>query len=292
MKTKTLLCTLLLWATCFAYAQEVAPPPPPEGGQDIQAPDQAPPEAPVPGEKDMRRPPRGPRGEGPDGEMRRPPRGPRGEGPDGEMRRPPHGPRGEGPDGEMRRPPRGPRPDRGRDFWQHPGLPREPRANISQLLKKLEQENPEEYARLCELRKNDRQAFFQEIRRLSRPQPSENSQKLFANEAECRRLAGEIRACEDAAKKQELLEQLRLKLKEAHQLAVEEFAARLNNLQQQLASMQENAEAIQEKRLQILLQEEQPEHGRPGAFPPPPPPPAGNPQDGDNPPPPPPAPEK
>jgi putative heme degradation protein len=171
-------------------------------------------------------------------------------------------------------------------------LPREPRANISQLLKKLEQENPEEYARLCELRKNDRQAFFQEIRRLSRPQPSENSQKLFANEAECRRLAGEIRACEDAAKKQELLEQLRLKLKEAHQLAVEEFAARLNNLQQQLASMQENAEAIQEKRLQILLQEEQPEHGRPGAFPPPPPPPAGNPQDGDNPPPPPPAPEK
>jgi len=276
MKKRTLLCLLLL-ATCFAYAEEIAPPPPlPDGVQDIKAPDQAPPEAPAPGEREMRRPPK-------------PPRSPRGEGPDGEMRRPPRGPRGERPDGEMRRPPHGPRPDMGGDFWR-PGMPREPRTNIAQLLKKLEQENPEEYARLRELRKNDRQAFFQEIRRLSRPATSENSKKLFANEAECRRLAKEIRSCEDAAKKQDLLEQLRQKLKEAHQLAVEEFAARLQTLQQQLTEMQENAESIQEKRLKSLLEEDMPEHGVPGGFPPPPHPPVGAKQDGDNPPPPPPPP--
>jgi len=250
MKTLTFLCTLLLLAVFTAQAEEPAPP----AEQNLQAPPH---------------------------EQAQPPA------PEGEMRRPPRPPRHEGPDGEMRRPPRGPRPDQGRDmFWQHQGGPREPRANLGQLLKRLEQENPEEYARLCELRKNDRQAFFQEIRRLSRPEPSENSKKLFANEAECRRLASEILACKDPEKKQELIDALRLKLKEAHLLAVEEFAARLHNLQQQLSRMQENAEQIQEKRLQNLLNEERPEG--PGGFPPPPPPPGAPQGDGELPPPPPP----
>ncbi|MBQ7650629.1 MAG: hypothetical protein IJS15_06695 [Victivallales bacterium] len=182
----------------------------------------------------------------------------------------------------------------------HPGkppyMPRPPadsfanwgRGNeIMVIMQELKKDNPEEYARLTELRKTDTQAFFTEIRKRL-PKPKNNMRTMFRMETECRNLALTIAECTDAEVKAKLEKMLKDKLKESFDFMIADSTERIEKMRKQLDALKANEESILEERFKHFTspnfmkemegmpdrkpQQQKPFGRKPGMMPPEPPP--------------------
>ena len=158
------------------------------------------------------------------------------------------------------------------------------------LMNRLKKENPEEYARLDQLRQTNHGQFFAEIRKLL-PRDNNAIQKMMENERLCRQIAQKIKGCQDEQEKAKLEAELREKIVANFDATIEEAAARIEKLQARLEAYKENRDDILEARYQAFIQmarmprDRNVPNGRPGPrpnppapngdqLPPPPPPPA------------------
>lgn len=158
------------------------------------------------------------------------------------------------------------------------------------IMNRLKKENPEEYARLDQLRQTNHGQFFAEIRKLL-PRETNAIQTMMENERVCRQLAQKIRACQNEEEKAKLEAELKEKIVSNFDATIAEATARIEKLQARIAAYKENRDDILEARYQAFIRmarapRERPNRpGKPGPrpenaettgeqLPPPPPPPA------------------
>ncbi|MBQ7177509.1 MAG: hypothetical protein IJS08_08850 [Victivallales bacterium] len=150
-----------------------------------------------------------------------------------------HGPRAEKfKEGEHRKPMRwggGPSPD------------------IFVFMSKLKKENPEEFARLNQLRKTDFKAFITEMKQRLPKRPDFN--KIGELKKQERELAKKIMETEDAAEKEKLTAELKQKIKEDFDVMLKEAEARLEMMMQRVTAIRENEEQFCKDKLEFLLRD-------------------------------------
>ena len=124
--------------------------------------------------------------------------------------------------------------------------------DIIVVMEQLKKSNPEEYNRLSELRKTDKQAFFTEIKKRL-PSPKNSMRKMFKLETECRNIALTIAECKDEELKKKLEQMLKDKLKESFDFMIEDSTERIEKMRRQLEALKANEDAILEERLKQFL---------------------------------------
>ncbi len=149
------------------------------------------------------------------------------------------------------------------------------------LMNKLKTENPEEYARLQELRKTDKQQFFKELRQ-HMPKRNNGNGELWKSERECRELVRQIKAAQNEEEREKLVAQLKVKLNENFDLMVSNAQERIDMMTAKLEEIQKNKDLIISERFKSYLAEEfaptmPPPRGKKGPGVPPPPPKPQNP---------------
>lgn len=119
--------------------------------------------------------------------------------------------------------------------------------DIMIIMQDLKKNNPDEYARLSELRKTDLQAFFAEIKKRL-PKPKNSMRTMFRLETECRNLALTIAGCTDEEVKAKLEKMLKDKLKESFDFMIADSTERIEKMRKQLDALKANEESILEER--------------------------------------------
>ena len=190
--------------------------------------------------------------------------------------------------------PDAPPPDMGGKMPHPPHPPADAFANwgrgneIMVVMEELKKSKPEEYARLTELRKTDKQAFFTEIKK-HMPKPRTSMHAMFRLENECRSLANAIAGCNDKEVREKLEKMLRDKLKESFDFMIQDSTERIEKMRKQLEALKANEDAILDERFKQFTSPEFAKeregwqdkkgqrppkpNGRPGGMMPPPPPP-------------------
>ena len=128
-----------------------------------------------------------------------------------------------------------------------------PSPDIFVFMSKLKKENPEEYARLNELRKTDFKAFITEMRQRLPKRPDFN--KIGELKKQERELARKIKETEDAAEKEKLTAELKLKIKEDFDVMLKEAEARLEMMMQRVTAIRENEEQFCKDKLDFLMRD-------------------------------------
>ncbi len=160
--------------------------------------------------------------------------------------------------------------------------------DIMVVMEELKKSKPEEYARLLELRRTDKQAFFMEIKK-HLPKPRTSMHTMFRLENECRNLANVIAGCNDKEVKEKLEKMLKDKLKESFDFMIQDSTERIDKMRKQLEALKANEDAILEERFRMFTSPEYAKeregwpdkkgihppkpNGQPGGMMPPPPPP-------------------
>lgn len=145
-----------------------------------------------------------------------------------------------------------------RDARRHMG------EQLRQLLDKLKREQPEEYQRLEQLKKSDRAAYFEEIRKLMprRPWFPGKVEKL---DRQCFELSQQYRQARTQAEKDAILKELQAAVEKATDTMITDLRQRLERMGKRLEEMEKNREQLIQDRLQLLLKTKK-------NMPPPPPP--------------------
>lgn len=126
-----------------------------------------------------------------------------------------------------------------------------PPPDIFVFMSKLKKENPEEYARLNQLRKTDFKAFITEMKKRLPKRPDFN--KIGELKKQERELARKIMETEDAAEKEKLTAELKQKIKEDFEVMLKEAEARLEMMMQRVNTIRENEEQFCKDKLEFLL---------------------------------------
>ena len=141
--------------------------------------------------------------------------------------------------------------------------------DIFVYMNKLKSENPKEFARLNELRKNDFKAFIEEMKQ--RMPIRQDFKRIGELKRQEREIARKIQETDDAAEKERLSAELKLKLKENFDVMLKEAEARLELMMQRVEAIRENEEQFIQDKYEMLLRDAGQDKGQ-SQLPPPPPP--------------------
>ena len=146
-----------------------------------------------------------------------------------------------------------PRPERFKDGEPHKPMRwgGGPSPDIFVFMSKLKKENPDEYARLNQLRKTDFKAFIAEMKQRLPKRPDFN--KIGELKKQERELARKIKETEDATEKEKLTAELKQKIKEDFDVMLKEAEARLDMMMQRVNTIRENEEQFCNDKLEFLL---------------------------------------
>ncbi len=125
-------------------------------------------------------------------------------------------------------------------------------SDIAKAMSKLKEEDPEKYAELDELRRNDMEKFLSEIKGLL-PKPKNSRRLMYLLEADCRELASEIRNCKDEAEKEKLEALLKARIKEGFDFMMDDSLERLERMRLQIEAMKKNEAKILEMRYKEFI---------------------------------------
>ena len=139
--------------------------------------------------------------------------------------------------------------------------------DIFVYMNKLKNENPQEFTRLNELRRTDFKAYIEEMKQRMPMRPE--LKRIGELKRQEREIAKKIQETDDAAEKERLSSELKLKLKENFDLMLKEAEARLEIMMQRVKAIRENEEQFLQDKYEMLLRNESQ-----GESQPPPPPPA------------------
>lgn len=146
-----------------------------------------------------------------------------------------------------------------------------------QTLDKLRQENPAEYERLEKLKATDREAYFEEVRKLVPRQPWFPN-KVAKMDRACYELSRQYRQARTEAEKDAIRKEIEKAVEAATDAMIADLKSRLETMTKRLAEMETKRAEMIEKRIDMLLKMPDPKgpgpDGRGGMMPPPPPPPA------------------
>ena len=146
--------------------------------------------------------------------------------------------------------------------------------DIFVYMSKLKNENPQEFKRLSELRKTDFKAFIEEMKQRMPGRPE--LKRIGELKRQEREIAKKIQETDDAAEKEKLSAELKLKLKENFDLMLKEAEARLEMMMQRVTVIRENEEQFIQDKFDMLLRDASQGDKRP-FTPPPAPEPAAKP---------------
>ncbi|MGN0880644.1 MAG: hypothetical protein ACI4WT_14485 [Oligosphaeraceae bacterium] len=136
---------------------------------------------------------------------------------------------------------------------------------LRQVMERLKQERPEEYQRLEQLKKTDRAAYFEEIRKLMPRRPWFPS-KVEKLDRHCFDLSRQYRQARTEQEREAIRAELRKSVEQATDAMIADLRQRLERMERKLGEMETNRDRMIEDRLRMLTRER-------GDFPPPPPPP-------------------
>ena len=125
---------------------------------------------------------------------------------------------------------------------------------MRRYFEKLKKENPAEYQRLLQLRRDDRRAFMAEMERLFPRQKNPMNDRLQKIEKECWELARKLKATSDPAEKEKLTAQLQKKLDESCNEMIEYTRKHVERLQKKIDYIEKNRENILEQRFKFFTE--------------------------------------
>lgn len=136
---------------------------------------------------------------------------------------------------------------------------------LRQMMERLRQERPEEFQRLEQLKKTDRAAYFEEIRKLMPRRPWFPS-KVEKLDRHCFDLSRQYRQARTEQEREAIRGELRKSVEQATDAMIADLRQRLERMERRLGEMETNRGRMIEDRLRMLTRER-------GDVPPPPPPP-------------------
>ena len=129
-------------------------------------------------------------------------------------------------------------------------------------MNKIKKTNPEEFARLNELRKTDFKAFIAEMNARLPKRP--DFKKIGELKKQERELAKKINEEKNPELKEKLIVELKAKIKEDFDVMLKEAEARLEMMMQRVTAIRENEEQFLNDKFDMLMCKPKPD-GRPAA---------------------------
>lgn len=123
---------------------------------------------------------------------------------------------------------------------------------LRMLLENLKNTDPQEYNRLSKLQRENREKFFEELKKKFPPRDNAKRHRIMEIERECWQLAGKIRQATPEAR-DALQEQLKKLIAESLELVIADTRERLQRVQGQLQDLEQKKNDISRQRLELYL---------------------------------------
>jgi DNA repair exonuclease SbcCD ATPase subunit len=126
---------------------------------------------------------------------------------------------------------------------------------IGAVMKRLQQENPEEFKRLQELHETDREEFFREIRKLVRSRQGDRRGRgrfRTPEEEQCEKLAQLYHQTDDPAEKERIRKELEAAVQQAFEARLRNARERLERLENQMQKFRTNIDRLEKYRDRIV----------------------------------------
>lgn len=123
---------------------------------------------------------------------------------------------------------------------------------LRMLLENLKTTDPQEFKRLSQLQRDNREKFFEELKKKFPPRDNAKRHRIMEIERECWQLAGKIRQAPPEAQA-DLQQQLKKLIAESLELVIGDTRERLQRVQSQLQDLEQKKEEISRQRLELYI---------------------------------------